>query len=52
MFMLSEGLMFSSALTSYHLSNVFNPITAKNLSNVAIAVQGNLHLPQDIPYVQ
>lgn len=37
-------------LISY--SNVFSPITAKNLSNVAIAVQGNLHLPQNITYVQ
>lgn len=33
-------------------SNVFSPITAKNLSNVAIIVQGNLHLPQNITYVQ
>jgi hypothetical protein len=32
--------------------NVFSPISAKNLSNVAIAVQGNLHLPQNISYVQ
>ncbi|KZT68965.1 glycoside hydrolase family 28 protein [Daedalea quercina L-15889] len=32
--------------------NVFSPVTATNLSNVAIAVQGNLHLPQNITYVQ
>ncbi|KAH9842792.1 pectin lyase fold/virulence factor [Rhodofomes roseus] len=32
--------------------NVYSPITAKNLSNVAIVVQGNLHLPQNISYVQ
>ena len=31
---------------------MFSPITAKNLSNVAIVVQGNLHLPQNITYVQ
>ena len=32
--------------------NVFHPIEATNLSNVAINVQGNLHLSQDITAVQ
>ncbi|KAL9093873.1 MAG: hypothetical protein Q9165_003796 [Trypethelium subeluteriae] len=32
--------------------NVFNPISATNLSNVAINLQGNLHLPQNITAVQ
>lgn len=32
--------------------NVFEPISATNLSNVIISVQGNLNLPQDIPAVQ
>lgn len=32
--------------------NVFEPISATNLSNVVISVQGNLNLPQDIPAVQ
>ncbi|KAH6895216.1 polygalacturonase [Thelonectria olida] len=32
--------------------NVFEPITATNLSNVVISVQGNLNLPQNISYVQ
>lgn len=32
--------------------NVFEPIAALNLDNVIISVQGNLHLPQDIPTVQ
>ena len=32
--------------------NVFQPIVAKNLSNVAILMQGNLHLPQNITYIQ
>jgi hypothetical protein len=32
--------------------NIFKPISAKNLSNVAIEVQGNLRLPQNITYIQ
>ena len=32
--------------------NVFEPIAALKLDNVIISVQGNLHLPQDIPTVQ
>ncbi|KFA78787.1 hypothetical protein S40288_08984 [Stachybotrys chartarum IBT 40288] len=32
--------------------NVFEPIAALSLDNVIISVQGNLHLPQDIPTVQ
>ncbi|KAI9648169.1 hypothetical protein NHQ30_002801 [Ciborinia camelliae] len=32
--------------------NVFKPISAKNLSNVIIRQEGNLHLPQNIKYVQ
>lgn len=38
----SEGLNY----------NVYKPIKATNLSNVEIAVNGNLHLPQDIAGVQ
>lgn len=36
---------------SDHRSNVFNPISATNLTNVVIAVQGNLHLPTNITAV-
>ncbi|KAF2767678.1 pectin lyase-like protein [Teratosphaeria nubilosa] len=32
--------------------NVFTPIKATNLSNVRIEVFGNLHLPQNITYIQ
>lgn len=32
--------------------NVFQPVVAKNLSNVEIQVYGNLHLPQNITAVQ
>ena len=32
--------------------NVFNPVRVTNLSNVAINVRGNLHLPQNITAVQ
>ena len=32
--------------------NVFTPINATNLSNVGIQMQGNLHLPQNITYIQ
>lgn len=32
--------------------NVFTPVSAKNLSNVAIQMQGNLHLPQNVTAVQ
>jgi polygalacturonase len=32
--------------------NVFKPVSAKNLSNVVIRMHGNLHLPQDIKYIQ
>jgi polygalacturonase len=32
--------------------NVFNPITAGNLSNVGIQMRGNLHLPQNVTYIQ
>ncbi|KAJ5711673.1 exopolygalacturonase C [Penicillium malachiteum] len=32
--------------------NVFTPISATNLSNVEIQMNGNLHLPQDITTVQ
>jgi len=32
--------------------NVFNPISALNLSNVTIEMYGNLHLPQNVTYVQ
>lgn len=32
--------------------NVFNPISALNLSNVIIRQEGNLHLPQNITYIQ
>lgn len=32
--------------------NIFTPISAKNLSNVAIQMQGNLHLPQNVTAVQ
>jgi len=52
MLLQSEGLTCNSSLIGFHFSNVFNPITATNLSNVAIAVQGNLHLPQNVSYVQ
>jgi polygalacturonase len=32
--------------------NVFTPISASNLSHVTIEVYGNLHLPQNITYIQ
>jgi hypothetical protein len=32
--------------------NVFTPISATNLSNVAIYMSGNLHLPKNITYIQ
>ncbi|OCL09929.1 glycoside hydrolase family 28 protein [Glonium stellatum] len=32
--------------------NIFNPISATNLSNVGIQMQGNLHLPRDIATIQ
>ncbi|KUJ07419.1 pectin lyase-like protein [Mollisia scopiformis] len=32
--------------------NIFTPISAGNLSNVAILMHGNLHLPQDVVAVQ
>ncbi|KAF2097651.1 pectin lyase-like protein [Rhizodiscina lignyota] len=32
--------------------NVYQPISAKNLSNVVIEIYGNLHLPQNISVVQ
>jgi hypothetical protein len=32
--------------------NILTPIVATNLSNVAIQVQGNLHLPQNVTYIQ
>ncbi|THV47848.1 hypothetical protein BGAL_0284g00020 [Botrytis galanthina] len=32
--------------------NIFSPISAKNLSNVIIRQEGNLHLPQNITYIQ
>ncbi|RJE22938.1 hypothetical protein PHISCL_04707 [Aspergillus sclerotialis] len=32
--------------------NVFQPISARNLSNVKIQMDGTLHLPQDIPSTQ
>lgn len=32
--------------------NIFTPISATNLSNVAIQMQGNLHLPQNVTAVQ
>ncbi|KAE9378302.1 glycoside hydrolase family 28 protein [Stipitochalara longipes BDJ] len=32
--------------------NVFNPISATNLSNIEIQIRGNLHLPQNITAVQ
>ena len=32
--------------------NVLQPIVAKNLSNVTIQMQGNLHLPKNITAVQ
>jgi polygalacturonase len=32
--------------------NVFNPISSTNLSNVEIHMYGNLHLPQNVTYVQ
>ncbi|KAH8703608.1 pectin lyase fold/virulence factor [Talaromyces proteolyticus] len=32
--------------------NIFTPISATNLSNVEIQVQGNLHLPQNITAIQ
>lgn len=32
--------------------NVFSPVTATNLSNVTIEMFGNLHLPQNITYIQ
>lgn len=32
--------------------NVFTPIAAKNLTNVEIQMYGNLHLPQNITYMQ
>lgn len=32
--------------------NILQPVSAKNLSNVAISVLGNLHLPQNITAVQ
>lgn len=32
--------------------NVYNPISARNLSNVTINMQGNLHLPENVTYVQ
>lgn len=32
--------------------NIFNPISATNLSNVEIQMYGNLHLPQNVSYIQ
>ncbi|KAH8820137.1 pectin lyase fold/virulence factor [Xylogone sp. PMI_703] len=32
--------------------NIFNPIKATNLSNVEIHMHGNLHLPQNVTYIQ
>jgi hypothetical protein len=32
--------------------NIFTPISAKNLSNVEIRMEGNIHLPKNITYVQ
>lgn len=32
--------------------NVFNPVIANNLSNVTIQMQGNLHMPQNVTYIQ
>lgn len=32
--------------------NVFEPVTATNLSNVVISLKGNWNLPQNISYVQ
>ena len=32
--------------------NVFQPISATNLSNVEISMQGNLHLPQNVTAIQ
>ncbi|KAE8442151.1 hypothetical protein EG329_003802 [Mollisiaceae sp. DMI_Dod_QoI] len=32
--------------------NIFTPISATNLSNVAIQMQGNLHLPQNVTAIQ
>lgn len=33
-------------------SNIFTPIVATNLLDVEIKIEGNLHLPQNITYVQ
>lgn len=32
--------------------NILTPISAKNLSNVEIRMKGNLHLPQNVTYIQ
>ncbi|RFU30468.1 hypothetical protein B7463_g5870, partial [Scytalidium lignicola] len=32
--------------------NIFNPIKATNLSNIEIHMHGNLHLPQNVTYIQ
>lgn len=32
--------------------NVYNPISAHNLSNVTINMQGNMHLPDNVTYIQ
>lgn len=45
----SNAVIVFSEGTDY---NVFNPITAVDLDNVGIQMQGNLHLPQNITYVQ
>lgn len=45
----SDSIIEFSAGVNY---NVFKPIKATNLSNVELAVNGNLHLPQDIASVR
>jgi hypothetical protein len=46
-----EALVFVRLIMT-GCSFVANPVVAVNLSNVRIEQYGNLHLPQDIAYVQ
>jgi polygalacturonase len=45
----SDSIIIFSEGVDY---NILTPIVATNLSNVAIQVQGNLHLPQNVTYIQ
>jgi hypothetical protein len=46
---LSDFIVIFSQRVYYNIST---PVVATNLSNVAIQAKGNLHLPQNISYIQ